>query len=173
MIDPIDGLWLLADVQRLAAQVRPPKIFLALLIGRLAALLECDRRLIELVLPESLHAEEPELLEVYDLPATYYVRRGALMDQIAAVLLFEPGRASRVEVAAIGADAVRGHALHGILLACRVQGESLAAKLDLEDMRRLVALYQDGGAFGWYVGLYAEELQRLLRIEAAFNAALV
>lgn len=161
-IDPLKALTLVAEVRRLLAVADAPRSFKALVSARLAKELDCSASLMETLLV-------PEERGVYDLPGMHYVNRGRLMDQIAAVLLFEPQLLPRITLTA---DSVRGHALHDILLAARVCGEPLNAKLDVDDMRRLVASYQAGECFGWYVDLYQEELRKLFAIEAAFWAAL-
>jgi hypothetical protein len=173
MIDPINGLALVASVRQAAEAVRPPKIFWSLIVGRLAAMCGCSRRELELVLPMELARDGEQMEGAYDLPATHYTRRGELLDQLAAVLLFDPRLLRRSEVVGINADQVRDHVLHGILLAGRVSGEPMDAHVPLDELRRLVTLHEDGYCFEWYAGLYAAELQKLLRIEAAFKAALM
>lgn len=172
-VDPVDGLLLVASVRRAAYRAKPPRLFLASLVSRLAAMLGCDRSLIESMIPDRLAAKDDLVRDGYDLPPAHYMRKTEVADKLAAVLLFEPAVAKLYEVRNLDAESVHGHVLCDILLAVRVSGEPLDAAIGLEDMRVLVELYQGGGCFGWHAALYVEEVLKLLKIEAAFRAALM
>lgn len=173
VVDPIDGLLLIAATRRAAYRAKPPRLFLGLVRGRLCRMSGLSDPLVESMLPDTLAAKEDVLEAGYDLPPSHYARKTLAADKIVACLLFEPARISEYSLRSLSADEVRGHSLSGVLLAARAFGEPLGAKLDTEELRHFIALYQSGGCHGWYLAMYVEELKKLLAIELAFKAALM
>lgn len=171
--DPVDGLLLIAATRRAAYRAKPPRMFLDLIRGRLGRMFGFDRSEVAAMLPDTLAAKEERLPDGYDLPPSHYAKKTELADKLCACLLYHPECVNDIDLKTLRVGEVRGHALSDILLSARAFGEPMEAKIDLEDLRQFIAVYQSGECWPWYVGMYVQQLRKLLTIEAAFHAALM